>query len=999
MFAPIVSYLKVMIARLTNQSIYFDNITVWEEEIISERFSAENPNARYIDTSATAWDGVYRKYNRTHKRLARPFLAELRLLCKQKDLSLLVKDEREPSKYQPLSPDEINADFLPGITLKDFQIDAIRKVCTTECGVVSITTGGGKSEIMAAICKVMNCPTVIIAEQIVVIDQLRDRLDLRDVCSEPGLFYAGKMPTGELIIIGSIQSLVLPKKKPEKPSRENYKDTESSTAAQKFKQAQKRYAASLKGYQSRTKKARALHKLIGKCEMILVDECVDEDTYINTESGLIRAVELADRVEHGIDSRVMVNGHAYSITGISKSRQEAYCITTSTGRKLIGSANHLCATYVDGFRVDRHIISLQYGDALLSCRNNLNPVFDDGFGCWYDLGLFVGDGHMLNNRQVKFGVRKDCADWIAWSKIASVRWCGTSSAKYNKRGDLVLRLHVPELCSWLRELGFTPGRKMGSIDPKFEFTSLSAIINFLRGLFDSDGSIGVGRAAVVSIDLKLMEFVQILLSRIGIMSSIGLSGRAKQANHHDQWLVRVTGAEFVKFMHLVSFGFSRKRYKMHEYINIKDSNRMIDPKPYFERWLKSGIKKCCLAKSIGVGDLTCIRGKISLNRLLQWQDLLAGLSSIIIDDYYTAKTLLGISYDKISKHSHMPIMTVYNHTKRGDNTWKHLVETIQSKLAIPIVDHNLDGYGIEFVRDVSYVGVKNLIDFQVDDVESFEANGLLVHNCDLAVGNTYKNLFRHWFKGRRRIGFTGTPYDDCKPVQRLILNEHLGSVIYQQNRIQVEETGLIVPLEYYMLAFGEDGNPKDSSAYDIALDDWMIYNEDFHRLVKAICNRHPDEGTLVLVERHDLGHALTALIPDSQFVYGDTPKKKRPGMLQAFERRDRKVLIGGKNVRRGLDLSGGCENLILATGGKLVSEFDQRIGRARRQNERGKARVYDFLFLCNKYLYAHSRNRLKAAVAMGYKTQVVFRNGTIDGEKFVKSRFRRPRISASSSTG
>jgi len=533
-----------MIAHLTNRWIHFSNITAWEEEVLVEKFSAENPRSRYIDTSSfQSWDGVYRRYNKTHKRIARPFLAELRAVCKRKNMSLVVEDNRDPPRYVPPPIEEIGPDFLPGITLQPFQVDAVRKLCTTECGIVSITTGGGKTEIMAAICKAMNCPTVIIAEQVIVVEQIKDRLQLREVCEEPGLFYAGKMPAGQLIIIGSIQSLVLPKKKPQKPEKDNYKTTKSSSAETKFRQAQKRYQASLKAFKSRTKKARTLHQLIGKCHMILVDE------------------------------------------------------------------------------------------------------------------------------------------------------------------------------------------------------------------------------------------------------------------------------------------------------------------------------------------------------------------------------------------------------------------------------------------------------------------------CDLATSKTYQNLFRYWFKGRRRYGFTGTPYDKYKPVQRLFLNEHLGSVIYKQSRRQVEKTGLIVPLEYYMFAFGEDGNPKDASAYDIAFDEWVVYNEDFHRLCKAITERHPDEGTLILLERHDLGHALHALIPNSQFIYGETPKKQRPLILKAFENRDKKVLIGGKNVRRGLDLSGGCENLILATGGKLVSEFDQRLGRARRRNARGKSRVHDFLFLCNKYLYAHSRERLKAAIAMGYQTRVIFRNGIIDGEKFVNSRFRRPRFPAGRAAG
>lgn len=526
-----------MIAEIiSNQIIQLSNITAWEEEILDRRFSAEQPNRRFIDCSnGQSWDGTYRKYNKKLKQLARPFLGELRALCKTKDLCLVVNDKRPKSRYVPIDKSLINEDFLPGIKLKSFQIDAIKTIYSTEVGIISISMGGGKGELVAAFCKAMQCPTVIIAEQIQVIEQLRQRLQLRDVCQEPGLFYAGKMPTGQLIIIGSVQSLVKPKQKPEQPDKSKFNDTKSSSAVKKYEHALRVYAIKTKAYRSRIKKAEALHKLIGICDMLIVDE------------------------------------------------------------------------------------------------------------------------------------------------------------------------------------------------------------------------------------------------------------------------------------------------------------------------------------------------------------------------------------------------------------------------------------------------------------------------CDLCTSSTYKNLFRYWFKGRRRFGFTGTPNDPDKPVQNLVLQEHMGSVIYVQNREEVLKTGLIIPISYYALAFGEDGHKNDSTAFDIAVNEMIVYNEKLHAFIAALCRRFTDEGTLVLVERDDLGYALQKIIPDSEFIHGKTPRKRRPAILKAFEQRKLKVLIGGKNVRRGLDLKGGCENLILATGGKLQSEFRQRVERAARINSKGSARIFDIFFLCNKYLLRHSRKRFKAAVAAGYTSKVIFSDVSVEGTKFIKSRFHRPK--------
>jgi superfamily II DNA or RNA helicase len=518
-----------------NKWIWFDNITTAEEEILWTQFSVTRPGI-YIDPSQMGnWDGIYRKYNRAKKRMARPLLSMLRGVCEKFGVPLVIIDLRPKWEYQRLRQDQINEDLLPGLKLDPHQIRSIQAACSIECGIVDVPTGGGKGEIIAGICKAISCPTVIIADQRVVVEQLKSRLELRDVVDEVGLFYAGEKPNGERIIVGTIQSLTISSKPPKMPERTT-KDTDKT-----YSKKLDRWQSSFNGYKTRRKNCKVLQQYVKQAEMLLVDE------------------------------------------------------------------------------------------------------------------------------------------------------------------------------------------------------------------------------------------------------------------------------------------------------------------------------------------------------------------------------------------------------------------------------------------------------------------------CDKATSEPFKNLFRYLFNGRRRYGFSGTPFDESKPVEGMVMQEHLGSIIAQESRQQLQRIGRIIPFDYHMLAFGLEGDPADRSAYDIAYDSWLVENKKFHNLINFICQKYNDDqdGTLILVDREKLGSYIEKILNENDiaahFIYGKTNKRRRNEKLRAFERREFRVLIGGKIINRGLDLSGGCENLIVATGGKLRSDFIQKVGRAVRHNKRGKSRVFDFYFRCNKYLYDHSRSRLKTMIAEGYKTTVHFPGGNIDGEQLVKSRFRIPR--------
>ena len=226
--------------------MYVDQIDSNIDIMLNDHFSARHPRIRFIDITQQSWDGYYRKYNSKEQSLALPFLNELKKLCDDKNIPYDVIDERPPTKPKP-SIDQVKDDILAGVKLDNHQINAIKATIENDIGLISITTGGGKSEVMAGIAKLYDCPTVIIAEKRIVIEQLKERLELRDVIDEVGMFYGGSTPSGQLIVVGSIQSLTSP---PLSYAKSN-----------------------LSGYTSRKERSAQFQKIVEEAELLIVEEC------------------------------------------------------------------------------------------------------------------------------------------------------------------------------------------------------------------------------------------------------------------------------------------------------------------------------------------------------------------------------------------------------------------------------------------------------------------------------------------------------------------------------------------------------------------------------------------------------------------------------------------------------------------------------------------------------------------------------------------------------
>jgi len=194
---------------------------------LEKHFRVKDPNAHHsMAMKRNHWDGYHRFYKSGTQTLRRGYLKEVIQLCIDNDFPYEIVDKRLKSKWPIPAPDSFDK-HLVDVELKgkkveahDHQVRCWNSVCKAtvhplfEIGTHSHPTGGGKSLMMAGIVKLFRCPTVIITEQSIVLNQIVDSLKLFDVVhhDDIGEFYSGKMIGNNLVCVGSIAALQTPKK-------------------------------------------------------------------------------------------------------------------------------------------------------------------------------------------------------------------------------------------------------------------------------------------------------------------------------------------------------------------------------------------------------------------------------------------------------------------------------------------------------------------------------------------------------------------------------------------------------------------------------------------------------------------------------------------------------------------------------------------------------------------------------------------------------------------
>jgi len=276
-------------------------------------------------------------------------------------------------------------------------------------------------------------------------------------------------------------------------------------------------------------------------EIESTNPCVTANTFVMTPVGPRQVIELIGR-----QTEVVINGKAYKTTDqgfFFTGKREVFLLETKEGYSLRLTANHHVMRAASSNK-SRHSYEwvpasiLRPGDRIVLHNHR---EFSGWHGLYgkeegYLLGLLVGDGTLKYDKAVlSVWMNQGAADGqeTDYGPLGIMDMALASALKLPHRKDFKgwqkiggrseYRLCLGHIKKIALHLGLKPGYK--SITSELEKCSSSFYTGFLRGLFDSDGSVQGSQRKGVSIrlaqsNLENLQAVQRMLLRLGIVSTI-----------------------------------------------------------------------------------------------------------------------------------------------------------------------------------------------------------------------------------------------------------------------------------------------------------------------------------------------------------------------------------------------------------------------------------------------------------------------------------------------
>jgi ribonucleoside-diphosphate reductase alpha chain len=278
------------------------------------------------------------------------------------------------------------------------------------------------------------------------------------------------------------------------------------------------------------------------CETIYAtNPCVTADTWVQTAKG---ARQVRDLVGVPFQARVDGVDHASGPQGFfSTGEKPVVRLTTREGLALMLTRDHRVRTVTRRTRWNtestwREAGSLVPGDEVVLHNHRAQYHWDGprSHAEGYLIGLLIGDGTLKADKAVlsawpgalvanggreRPGVSAVMAAAEAAARTLPHRADFAGWTEVPVRGEC--RMALGALKTLATDLGLSPGQK--TITPDVERGSSNFVRGVLRGVFDADGSVQGQQNKGVSIrlaqsDLALLQAVQRLLLRLGIVSSI-----------------------------------------------------------------------------------------------------------------------------------------------------------------------------------------------------------------------------------------------------------------------------------------------------------------------------------------------------------------------------------------------------------------------------------------------------------------------------------------------
>jgi len=222
-------------------------------------------------------------------------------------------------------------------------------------------------------------------------------------------------------------------------------------------------------------------------------------------------------------------------------------------------------------------VAMRYSDQIFGERDELSE------DTAYLLGLLVGDGGTTVKHRLTFTTKER-------ELLEFVRDYFRRNYGYDlKKGTGPFDYYVSEggIKRDLMRWGLLETYAQGKRVPEWVLLSKKPIVvSFLRGLFDTDGSIDSrGYVSLSSASESLMKQVSLLLLNLGVINR--LHARRKKYNGKLQFYIEISGDALEAFAREVGFKLGRKQQALRAYLTEKARNTNINLIPYQGQQLKA----------------------------------------------------------------------------------------------------------------------------------------------------------------------------------------------------------------------------------------------------------------------------------------------------------------------------------------------------------------------------------------------------------------------------
>ncbi|MBD2505340.1 LAGLIDADG family homing endonuclease [Anabaena azotica] len=217
----------------------------------------------------------------------------------------------------------------------------------------------------------------------------------------------------------------------------------------------------------------------------------------------------------------------------------------------ISPGNFAC---IERFNIDGKIVELpeidyqkmsRYYKHILELPNTLTEDL-----AWA-LGVMIGDGSYRDRRDGTIEITNQDLELIR-KYVSIFEGFGLKVSVKSKRNHYRIYFICKPFRNWLENLGLDYALAFNKKTPHVIFSATAKVrAAYLRGLFDTDGSVGKTNTRFTSSSRKLVEEVHSLLLSLGIVSVLSSQGE----RHHK---VAVSGPSVIPFSKRVNFVIERK---------------------------------------------------------------------------------------------------------------------------------------------------------------------------------------------------------------------------------------------------------------------------------------------------------------------------------------------------------------------------------------------------------------------------------------------------------